>query len=117
MKKRKEGNLLVFDTDKSGKLSVDTVENFANKMQPHIKGEEVEKDQVQEIVKETNIRARVWSRIMSTGANWNHEDRVKSAVTTYSTDPPVLYGLRKDHKTVNDGDEQRKSSKWRKTSI
>ena len=32
---------------------------------------------------------------------WDHEDRIKQAVSTTSGMPPVLYGLPKDHKKVD----------------
>ena len=103
--RRKREGVVVFETDKSGKLSVDNKDNFSEKMKIHLKGEDVSKEDCKEILRVMNIRAKVWSRIMSTGASWGHEDRAKSAVTTSTAEPPVIYGLRKDHKEVKEDEE------------
>ena len=98
--------LVVFQTDKSGKLTVDDIENFSAKMKPHLNDcENVDKETVVRIEDEMNARAVCWGRILNIGAKWHHEDRVKQALSSTSTDPPVIYGLPKDHKDVEGTEE------------
>ena len=52
-----------------------------------------------------NARAKCWARILCIGEKWNHSARVKGAVTSTSGLPPPIYGLPKDHKVIDDGQE------------
>ena len=103
--RRENSELVYFETDKSGKMSADTVENFCGKMLPHVDGNEVvDFDVVDRIDNENNSKAKCWMRILTAGSMWGHEDRIKQSVSTASGIPPVLYGLPKDHKNVNEGE-------------
>ena len=107
LKERRESdNVVFFQSDKSGKMSVDTKENFSEKMQVHLEcGEQIDIDSVVKTEKILNARAKVWTRILSMGVTWNQVDRVEQAVSTSSSMPPPVYGQPKDHKTVDDGQD------------
>ena len=86
-------------------MSVDEVENFTEKMVPHLScGREIHEERVECIEREMNSRSRTWARILEIGLAWGHQDRVKQAVVTVSGQPPPIYGLSKDHKVVQDGE-------------
>ena len=94
--RRKEEGLLYFETDKSGKMSVDTVQNFSEKMSQHLEcGVEVDSSFVVSTEKELNARAVSWGRILGVGAEWGHEDRVKQSFISTSSYPPPIYGLKR----------------------
>ena len=104
--RRKNNELVYFQTDKSGKMSADTVSNFTEKMGPHLVNcEQVDFDEVDRIQEVNNSKAKCWMRIVGAGSMWGHEDRIKQAVSTTSGMPPVLNGLHKDHKKVDDNGE------------
>ena len=105
VKRRTEEGVLCFPTDKSGRFSVDEVENFSSKMTAHLEGcREVDIDEVERIEREMNARAKVWARILDIGGSWNHGERVKQAVVSASSQPPPIYGLSKDHKVIEEGE-------------
>ena len=54
--RRENSELVYFETDKSGKMSADTVENFCVKMLPHVDGNKVvDFDVVEKIEDENNL--------------------------------------------------------------
>ena len=105
LEKTKSGEAVVFETDKSSKLTVDDSNNYDMKMAPHLNGEEVGMDRVEVIEKEMNVRSLVWKRLMRLGCKWGNDDRIGEALTSTSTKPPVIYGLIKDHKQVPQGED------------
>ena len=68
-------------------------------------GVEVDSSFVVSTEKELNARAVSWGRILGVGAEWGHEDPVKQSLISTSSYPPPIYGLPKDHKVVQEGDE------------
>ena len=106
MKRTKKEGVLVVETDKSKKLSVDEVSNYSQKMTPHLKGSDVSQEDVLNIEKEMNARAKNWVRILGISeASKNGEDRARSNVVSSSGTPPTIYGLPKDHKKIAEGEE------------
>ena len=98
--------MVFFQTDKSGRMTVDNKDNYRQKMVDHIScGEEVSYYRVVEIEDDLNARAKSWSMILGMGSRWNQENRVKQALTSTSSNPPPIYGLPKDHKSVTPGQE------------
>ena len=53
-----------------------------------------------------NATAISLSRILRLGTDYGHEGRVTEAVVVLNSHPPDLYGLRKDHKVL-ENDEKR----------
>ena len=63
--RRKNNELVYFQTDKSGKMSADTVSNFTEKMGPHLVNcEQVDFDEVDRIQEVNNSKAKCWMRIV-----------------------------------------------------
>ena len=106
MRRRKTDDIIFFETDKSGKMTADSLPNFTVKMEEHVScGSEVQHEDVLRIERELNARARSWGRIVGLCEAWNHGPRVKEALTSTSGCPPPIYGLPKDHKVVEDGQD------------
>ena len=80
-------------------MCLDTVVNYVNCMQEHIrKHTVVTPKRVLDGGKLMNNLSRGWTRLARNGGGNNHLWRVNRAlVTNYSTIPPLI-GLRKDHK-------------------
>jgi len=95
---------VVFQTDKSGRFSKDSLENYKAASQPHIADSIIttkdEHDWLQQLV---NAHSVSWVRILSAGSETSNEVRIKNNVI--SNDSPVapLYTLHKDHKECSNG--------------
>ena len=106
MRRSENSELVHFDTDKSGRMSADTLRGFWDKMSIHVDvSSEVDFAEVDRIQNINNAKSKCWMRIVNAGASWGHEKRIMQAVSTESGMPPVLYGLPKDHKEVPPGQE------------
>ena len=89
----------LYQTDKSGRMCLDTVTNYVKCMEEH-----VQKDQIvtaARVRKAENILnnfSRTWVKMCDIGGRNNHGWRSNRAlISNYSTIPPLM-GLRKDHK-------------------
>ena len=99
----KSGEISVAPTDKSGKLSVNTLDNYLDKLRPHtIDDELISWKDKEDIERNLNAHSIQLGRILMIGKKWKQEDRVKSALTNHLSHIPSLYGLPKDHKPVPD---------------
>ena len=89
----------MFTTDKSNKFTADTVRNYEQALEPHIRGDKViDVKKVRQIENDMNNQLRQFNKMFEVGAAWGHEDRVTGASTSTNVPPPSKYGLRKDHK-------------------
>ena len=74
----KKGELLVVPSDKSGKLCVNSVENYVAAMEPHIKNDPVitlsDKNTTERVLNGTTLQL---GRILKMGENHNHWDSTK----------------------------------------
>ena len=93
----KSGEILIQQTDKSGKLAITTREEYVASLQPHIRSDKVitleEKNEREKILNGHCIRL---TRILCVGESHRHEPRVRQAVTNKFCPVPVLSGLLKD---------------------
>ena len=97
--RRKSKELVVFTTDKSNRLTADTVKNYEEALEPHVKDDTViNEKKVRQIENEMNNQLRQFNKMFEVGAAWGHEDRVTGASISTNVPPPSKYGLRKDHK-------------------
>ena len=104
--KIKAGEGVVFTTDKSSRLSMDSVENYNEALMKHVQGDSIaDEKEVDKAELEMSRHSAQWAKMLKAGAAWGHESRVKQAVTSSKTTPPNLYCLRKDHKPVEPGQE------------
>ena len=95
---------LVLPTDKSGKLSINSRENYINRMEPHFANDKIiswdEKEKISHLLNGHTLQL---GRILKLGDKWQHWDRFKTGLRNYLCHIPVLYGCWKDHKP-NTGD-------------
>ena len=100
----KDKKIVVFTTDKSGKFSVDTPDNYMKAMELHTsKDIEVEGTEKEKKIETTmNHHMRQFHKMFNTGSTHNHEERVIGATTSTNVPAPPMYGLRKDHKPHTD---------------
>ena len=90
---------MLYQTDKSGKLCLDTVSNYEECMAEHVlKDPIVTPEMVKKGEEELNNHARQWARITSAGSDKGHQWRINRALVNNFTTIPPLMGLRKDHK-------------------
>ena len=95
----KRGEIVVTMTDKSGKMSVNTRENYVESMQKHIKDDPVMSwEEKEKLERNINGHTLQLGRILEVGENFQHEERVKNALRNKNCHVPGLAGLAKDHK-------------------
>ena len=93
--KRKE--IVNYVTDKSGRMCVDTPENYVECMQVHLQNtEKVGADEYRRIEKEINSHMHAWCNII------HADERVRRSFQMEENEVPPQYGLRKDHKHFDD---------------
>ena len=98
----KEG-LICSQTDKTGKLTLDTLENVTKKMEKHVKDDKViDVKKVKTLENRLNSHMEWWVRILQPGKHNNQTRRVKSNLITKDNQIPVLRGTSKDHKKAVD---------------
>ena len=98
----KEG-LACGETDKTGKETLDTLENMSKKMDKHIKDDKVlNEKEVKKLENKLNRHMTFWVSILKPGENSNQVRRVKSNLVTKDSQIPILRGTSKDHKEAND---------------
>ena len=101
-------DLIIFQTDKSGRFSVDTKENYKRACDEHIRNDRVITEEEHLKCQETiNGHSILWCRILRAGecadtSGARGTDRVKNNLLVEHSDTAPLYGLRKDHKVAED---------------
>ena len=92
---------MIYCTDKSGKIVLDTKENFLNCMRDHYSSDKiVTPDEVRESEKHINDHVRSWVKTFNIGneAGCGQATRCNRALINNYATIPSLQGLRKDHK-------------------
>jgi hypothetical protein len=98
----KEG-LICSQTDKTGRLTLDTLENMTEKMEKHVKNDKVVTEkEVKTIENRLNNHMEWWIKILQPGKNNNQTKRIKSNLVTKDNQIPALRGTSKDHKKAID---------------
>ena len=99
----KTGEVVVFQTDKSSRFSVDSIDNYKLACQPHIRGDEaIPMKQYDCIEQHLSAHSVMWSRMLRMGTSLGHAERFKdNMISKYSPIAP-MYGLRKDHKDLSE---------------
>ena len=99
IKRVKEGEIVVCQTDKSGKLAVMTLELYKAAGEVHTRNdEEIDMEKVKELEKICNGTSAMVMKIFNVGADWEHQDRHKETKVSHSQEVPILDMLYKDHK-------------------
>ena len=102
--KIKNGQVVIFPTDKSGKLSIMTPETYSQAASVHtIKDKEVSWPMVAEVEKEMNYLSEQVVKILGMGETHNQVTRVRASTKGVDNQPPPTYFLVKDHKVVGPG--------------
>ena len=97
--RRENGEIVIYQTDKSAKMAVDTAENYKKSMEPHVENDEIiSKKDNKDIEKLMNAHAVCWIRFMQAGEQTSDRYRIKMSMKSKNNDPSCLYSLRKDHK-------------------
>ena len=108
LKKRvSEEDIIITLTDKSGKLSLNTKDNYNASMEKHHRDDEkitlAEKNSIENTLNGHTLQL---GRILNMGANHGHEKRVEKALRNKYCHVPVLSGLDKDHKQRQEDEPQ-----------
>ena len=102
-RKKKEGEIVVFETDKSKRFSCDTPENYKVLAGTHMEQDDVVKQEVKgRYEHEINAHSHMWIRMLQTAEEVNDYERVKTSMTSHNNPPAPLAVLRKDHKPYDD---------------
>jgi len=109
--KKKGSNIIVSQTDKSSKFSVDTRANYVEAMNVHIEqDEDITESEHLKAQREANAHATFWNTILNISKDTskckeqsarNHQ-RAKANLLVEGNELPPIYGLRKDHKKIED---------------
>ena len=94
MQKRvKDREIVVYNTDKCGKLSVDSPNNYVIGMTQHLEGMvKSNMDEYRAVEDKLNGIMNLWCQTMEANK------RVRDSLLANNNKVPTLYGLRKDHK-------------------
>ena len=101
----KNRNWMLYGTDKSGRLVLDTRDNFLRAMEPHYSGDqEVTYQAILNSEPLLNNHSKAWCKILNFGANagTDQSQRIKEAMTVKHSNVANMKGLRKDHKLTPD---------------
>ena len=94
-------NVVVFQTDKSGRFAVDTMDNYRVACQPHVENDHTVTEELHERVQaEANAHSVMWVRLLNAGEISGGQARIKSNMLVRDCTLAPLYTLRKDHKTT-----------------
>ena len=102
-KRKNDKEVVVFQTDKSGKLAIDSMENYKETAAPHVEGDEVVTiKEYEDAEKLINAHSAFWMKMLQVAKDSGDARRYKSSMKKEHTKPPTLYTFRKDHKTLED---------------
>ena len=94
----KDNEIVIYETDKSRRFSVDSCENYKLSGEQHISNDNVITiEEYKEIETLSNIHAVSWVRMSQAGVAQRDMKRIKQNVVTADSHPPPLYTSRKDH--------------------
>lgn len=111
MRLRKEGEIVIFPTDKSGKFCIDSYKNYVECMDEHVtKDEIITMKEKERMIKQLNGHSSMLARAL--GLSGNHcepddERLVMALKQDVNMLPPITTGMRKDHKKVQEGQEKK----------
>ena len=99
---QKREDVVVYQTDKSSRFSIDSKNNYVEACGKHTRNDEViDEKEYDRIISDMNAHAIMWAKILKAGefSGENGPQRIKeNMMSAEKLDPPPLYALRKDHK-------------------
>ena len=102
----KNQEVVCFSTDKSGKMSLDSTQNYQEAIRVHTTSDPIidtkTLDSFENIL---NDHMMHFNKMFSIGSGTSNGNRYRITLASKSTNvaPPSLYGLRKDHKVIPEG--------------
>ena len=104
--RRNDQDIVCFQTDKSGRWAIDTVENYRTSTVKHIQEgvRQITLEEYQNSEDELNCHAEAILRMMGLKDDYNGT-RIRQACTAEGINFAELYSLRKDHKPIPEGEE------------
>ncbi len=104
LKRRQQASeIVVYQTDKSGKLTVDTPENYKEAARPHVESDEVVTvDDFNKAEKLVQAHTVFWLEMLNVGKKSGDSLRYKTSMTQENSKFPTMYTYRKDHKQYED---------------
>jgi hypothetical protein len=104
----KSKDWMLYLSDKSGKIVLDTKTNFLESMSEHFRNDdEVSIEDVKNAEVDINNTARVFADILNLGKGTGQAKRCKETLISSMAGIPTLQGMRKDHKPNVDGDKDK----------
>jgi len=101
--RQKNKEIVVFQTDKSGKMIVDSPENYIEAAKPHFKDDKIiDIKEYNKIEKVVNAHTICWLRMLRVAEDSGDSKRYKTSMLTHDSQPSTLYTYRKDHKEYED---------------
>ena len=101
--KVKEQKLAIYETDKTGKLCIDTLSNVEQKMSAHfVRDDLISEKQFKSIQNNINRHTENWISILNIASENGHLRRTKSNLINKDNPVPILRGTSKDHKDCSD---------------
>ena len=98
-----DGEWVIYTTDKSSKLVIDTPVNYLDSMKEHTEHDVIANyKEVSGKENFLNNHCQVWSKILKMGSRSKQFRRCKATLTSRFKPIPVLGGARKDHKPCSD---------------
>ena len=100
LKKRiKNMEVVICTTDKSGKFAIVGIEEYKRMGLKHtLKDKVITEEQAAKFQRQLIGHCKVWTKILNTGGDWGHRDRVMDTVVDKGVEVPPMYLLIKDHK-------------------
>ena len=100
LKKRIENHeILTLKTDKSGKMTVINRDEYEKMGKDSCKNDrEINRDEHRNIEKRINEHSRFWCRMLNSGLNHNHQERIEKSKLCSSENAAPKYFIFKDHK-------------------
>ena len=89
--KVKQNKIVVFSTDKTGKFSVDSVENHQEALMEHVQNDtKINVEKVRKLEKKCNSHLKQLNKMFGVGSTWGQEGRVAGASTATNVPAPAL---------------------------
>ena len=100
-KRRKDLEIVIMNTDKSGRFVLTTMEDYKKMGEDHTKKDKiVTATEIDIIEKQLNGHCIAWTKMNNSGENWNHMSRIMESKTTKSRNTAKMRLLYKDHKAL-----------------
>ena len=98
-KKVKDGDIIICQTDKSGRFAVMRMETYLMAGEKHVKDDaEINLEDVKENQRVVNGHVAMWLKIFKVGSDWKHQSRHRETKINQSLGIAPVYLLFKDHK-------------------